>query len=263
MSKRVLVVGAAGGIGFAAATELAERGHDVIAADLRSDELGALPVAVRLPLDVTDPASVDAAVRAAEPFDALINTVGLSFWGPIETTPFSDVRRVFEVNLFGAIRLNQAVVPILRERGGGTIVHLSSSGARMINPATGYYGATKSALEAVCEALRMETRHLGIRVVVVQPGAVATNMAERRFAAETTDTAYQSLMNTLKDMVDDSEKLPAEAVGAMLADIIEQDDPAFRWPVPESVALATAARNAMTDEAYEAITRKRFLLPDS
>ena len=170
--SRVLIVGAAGGIGGAATAALTAAGHEVVAADIRLD---ALPdeAAQKLYLDVTDDASIAAAVDAVEaagPIDSLICCVGVSIWTPIEVADRTQLEDVFSLNVIGPMQLARAVLPAMRERGSGQIVMLSSGAGRMVTPLIGWYAATKHAIEAACEALRYDVGHLGVRVSVVEPG---------------------------------------------------------------------------------------------
>ena len=173
--SRVLITGCSSGFGRAAATELTKRGHDVVATARRCETLDDLDVAARLALDVDDAASVRAAVGAAGPLEALVNNAGFGIVGPVESVSLDDARRCMDTNLFGAARLIQAVLPGLRARGGGTIVNVSSIAGRVGAPLSGYYSATKWALEGLSESLHFEVGHFGIRVRIVEPGAFDTD----------------------------------------------------------------------------------------
>ncbi len=175
---RILITGCSTGIGRATATELAKRGHEVIATARRVDTLRDLDVSERLALDVTDEASVNAAVGACGHLDVLVNNAGLGLGGPIENVPLPDVQSLFDTNVFGAVRLIQAVLPHMRNSGDGVIVNVTSLSGRVSSPLAGYYSASKYALEAISEALHYEAAHFGIRVVIIEPGAITTSFAE-------------------------------------------------------------------------------------
>ena len=172
--SRVLITGCSTGIGRAAAVELAARGHEVVATARRVDVLDDLDVAQRLALDVDDDASVEVAVAAAGPVDALVNNAGFGVIGPVECVPLTEGRRGMETNFFGAVRMIQAVLPSMRERGSGTIVNVTSLAGRVAPPFDGFYSATKFALEGLSEALHFEVGHFGIRVRIVEPGVFGT-----------------------------------------------------------------------------------------
>ncbi|HEY4378115.1 MAG TPA: SDR family NAD(P)-dependent oxidoreductase, partial [Acidimicrobiales bacterium] len=158
---RVLVTGAGSGIGRATAEVLTAHGHQVVATARRVEVLDDLTVGARVPLDVTDDASVAACVEAAGPIDALVNNAGISETGPLETYPDDAVRRMFETNVFGTLRMIRAVVPAMRERGSGVVVNVSSVEGRVAGPLAGIYSATKHAIEAIAESLQFEIGHFG------------------------------------------------------------------------------------------------------
>jgi NAD(P)-dependent dehydrogenase (short-subunit alcohol dehydrogenase family) len=188
----IVVTGASTGMGAATARELARRGFHVLAgvrreadADaLRADGLEGLEPHI---LDITVESDVAAiAGRVANdplrrPLRALVNNAGIAINAPVETLPLDRWRRQFEVNLFGHIAMTQALLPALLV-SSGTVVNISSIGGKVVLPTYGAYAGSKFALEAVSDALRREVGGLGIKVVVVEPGAVKTEMAERGIA---------------------------------------------------------------------------------
>jgi NAD(P)-dependent dehydrogenase (short-subunit alcohol dehydrogenase family) len=154
--SRVLITGCSTGIGRATAIELNRRGHEVVATARRHDTLSSLDVTDRQ-LDVDDPDSIRAAVETAGEVDVLVNNAAWGAIGPIETIPLDEVRAMYETNVIGALRMLQAVLPGMRERGGGTIVNVSSlAGLFASMPLNGLYSSTKFALEAITETLRYE-----------------------------------------------------------------------------------------------------------
>src|SRR5437016_5041996 len=163
---RVLITGCSSGIGRASAIELTKRGFEVIATARKPETLDDLDVADKLALDVTDDASIAAAVKAAGQIDILINNAGFGVGGPIEKVPVSEVKRLYDTNVFGCVRMIQAVVPQMRERGSGTVVNVSSVAGRTASPLGGYYSSSKFALEAISEALHFEVGHFVILVIV-------------------------------------------------------------------------------------------------
>ena len=173
---RVLVTGAARSIGRATAEILSERGHQVVATARDIDLLADLKVDPILTLDVSDQASVAAAVDAAGELDAVVNNAGRTGSGPLEDYPLDDFARVLEVNTLGPLRVAQAVLAQWRRRGSGVLVNISSVQGRVGTPLEGAYGASKHALEAISESLHYELGHFGIRVVIVEPGYIAPGM---------------------------------------------------------------------------------------
>src|SRR3712207_165155 len=147
--------------------------------------------ALVLPLDVTDRAQAEDAVRAAEGrfggIDVLVNNAGVGYFGAVEESDEAEVRRMFEINVFGLARMIHLVLPGMRRRGRGTIVNISSIGGLRAFPGVGYYNATKFAVEGLSEALAQETAPLGIRVLIVEPSGFRTDWAGR--SAKEAETA--------------------------------------------------------------------------
>ena len=178
-----LVTGASSGIGEDTARKLQALGYIVYGAARRTDRLQALTAdGIRpLAMDVTDDASMSAGVnRILEEtgrIDVLVNNAGYGSYGAIEDVPIDEARRQFEVNVFGLGRLTQLITPHMRTQGSGTIINISSMGGKLTTPLGGWYHATKYAVEALSDALRMELRPFGIDVVVVEPGGIRTEWA--------------------------------------------------------------------------------------
>jgi NAD(P)-dependent dehydrogenase (short-subunit alcohol dehydrogenase family) len=185
----VVVSGASTGMGAATAKELARKGFHVLAGvrrEIAADALRAEGIEPHF-LDITVDSDVAAIADrvARDPLDrplrALVNNAGISINAPVETLPIAEWRRLFEVNLFGHVAMTQALLPALR-RSAGTVVNISSVGGRVALPTYGAYAGSKFALEAVSDSLRREVTSLGVKIVVVEPGAVKTEMLERGVA---------------------------------------------------------------------------------
>lgn len=184
-AKSVLITGCSSGIGEAAALRLRQRGWRVFATARRISDLDGLRAAgcEVLALDVADEQSRVSAIREAEAaaggaLDALVNNAGYSLSGALETLDMDAVRRQFETNVFGLLRLCQLALPGMRARGRGRIVNVGSIGGRMTFPGGGAYHATKHAVEALSDAMRFETAGFGVQVVLIQPGLIRTRFAE-------------------------------------------------------------------------------------
>jgi short-subunit dehydrogenase len=188
MTKRsVLVTGASSGIGAATASLLLDRGWRVFAAARRLELMAPLAAqgAELLELDLSNAESrSDLAAQIANrvgALDALVNNAGFGEVGPLETMELQRARAIFEVNVFGLMGLTQLLVPAMRQRGCGRIVNVSSIAGRWVTPGSGWYGASKFALEALSDALRLELKSFGLQVVIVEPGLIATNFGEIAF----------------------------------------------------------------------------------
>ncbi len=182
---KALVTGAGGGLGRAVAEKLQRRGVTVWASDVRAEALSELAAkgVHTLELDVTSPTSIERALatirESGGPVDLLVNVAGLAKPGAIEAQPWEDVELQFEVNAFGPLRLSRALAPAMRERGYGRILNVSSTNGFVVTPFMGAYSASKYALEAFSDALRLELAPWGVEVVLIQPGAMKTPFAAR------------------------------------------------------------------------------------
>ena len=199
MKKVAVVTGASSGIGEATVKKFLQEGYEVYAAARRLDrmtglaDLGARPIS----LDLTDDPSIVAAVERiraeAGRIDVLVNNAGYGSYGAVEDVPLDEARRQFEVNLFGAARLIQLALPMMRAQKSGKIVNVSSIGGRFGEPFGAWYHATKYALEGLSDSLRMELRPFGIDVIIIEPGAIRTEwgpIAHHSMLAMSGDTAY-------------------------------------------------------------------------
>jgi NAD(P)-dependent dehydrogenase (short-subunit alcohol dehydrogenase family) len=181
-AKSVLVTGAGGGIGTALTRALSDRGF-VVYAGVRGDapELAGLPGVRIVRLDVTDERSVaDAAAEVAAAqgdngLQAVINNAGIIVQGPLELVPLDELRRQFEVNVYGPALVTRAFLPLLRT-GGGRLISVSAPTGRVAMPYLGVLSASKAALESLSDAARVELAPWGIPVSIVQPGAMATGI---------------------------------------------------------------------------------------
>jgi NAD(P)-dependent dehydrogenase (short-subunit alcohol dehydrogenase family) len=255
---RVLVTGAARAIGAATARVLSERGFEVVATARRPELLAEVPASQRLALDVTDEESVRACVEAAGAIDVLVNNAAISEPGPLERYPIDRFRAVLETNVVGALRMVQAVVPGMRERGSGTVVNVSSVNGRVAGPLGGAYAASKFALEAMSETLHFELGHFGIRVVVIEPGFIAPGMkpsAEWGMEAPYDELARQ-WSGADSSLLAGEGRPPPEVVGEAIHRAVTTDTPALRWPVGADAELVLSTRAALDDAAFEATMRE-------
>ena len=180
LQRTVLITGASSGIGKATARRLLYQGWKVIAAARTTESMSDLREsgAEVLPLDITDIDSRQLLVRQINQqfgaLDALVNNAGFGEVGPLETMSIQTAQNLFDVNVFGLMALTQMLLPEMRKRGKGRVVNLSSIAGRFVTPGAGWYGASKFALEALSDALRLELHQFGIKVVIIEPGLIAT-----------------------------------------------------------------------------------------
>jgi NAD(P)-dependent dehydrogenase (short-subunit alcohol dehydrogenase family) len=243
-SAPVLVTGCSSGIGRATVAKVLAGGRTTYATARQVDTLAALASAGArvLPLDVTDEQSMTDAVLRIEdetgPVGALVNNAGYGEYGPVEELPLDAVRRQFETNVFGLLRMTQLVLPGMRARGSGRIVNVSSMGGRMTLPGGGAYHASKYAVEALTDALRFETRGFGVGVCLVEPGPVHTPFGVAATAGPAGDGPYADFVRGVaarNAATYDNPSSPgtssAEDVGAVIASAIEARRPRARYLV--------------------------------
>lgn len=189
--KTWLITGCSSGLGRALAEAVLRHGDKAVVtarnpATVENLVLGYPQTAVAAALDVTDKDQVEAVLKLAEErfgaIDVLVNNAGYGYRAAVEEAEDADVRQLFATNFFGAVSIIKAVLPQMRARRSGTIINISSIAARRAMPGSGYYAATKFALEGVSDALRRELAPLGIHVLVVEPGPFRTDFAGRSLA---------------------------------------------------------------------------------
>jgi NAD(P)-dependent dehydrogenase (short-subunit alcohol dehydrogenase family) len=267
-SRAVLITGCSSGIGWATAERLARRGWAVYATARNVEEIS--PLAQRgcrlLRLDVTDENSMRDAVEEVERIEGavgvLVNNAGYSQSGAVEEVPMQEVRRQFETNVFGLVRMCQLVLPGMRRQGFGRIVNLSSMGGKLTFPGAGFYHATKHAVEAISDALRFEVRGFGVEVVVIEPGLIRTGFAQ---------TAVDSMgegsgpyagfdAGVASTTRENYERGPLAALGGgpeAVAETIERAvsaaRPRARYTVTPSARLLISTRRLLPDRVWDAL----------
>ena len=186
--KRILITGVSSGFGLALAREALAAGHEAVGTLRQADGIAAFEALApgrahaRL-LDVTDEAAIGTVVSAVEadlgPIDVLVNNAGYGHEGVMEESPLAEMRRQFDVNVFGAVAMMRAVLPGMRARRAGRILNITSMGGYITFPGIGVYNGSKFALEGISEALAKEVKGLGIHVTAVGPGGFRTDWAGR------------------------------------------------------------------------------------
>src|SRR6478735_7344190 len=264
----VLITGCSTGIGRATALRLARGGWTVYASARRVETLTELEAAGCrvLALDVTDEASMQAAVAGLD-VDVLINNAGYSQSGALETLPLESVRRQFETNVFGALRLTQLVLPGMRARRRGKIVMISSMGGRLVFPGGGAYHATKYAVEALSDALRMEVAPFGIDVICVEPGLIRTEFGATAAGgvSSSPDDPYAEFNASVAKSTRDVYSGPLSRLGGDADDVAQAIERALekprapsRVPVTPSARLLMTLRAVLPDRAWDAIVTRAF-----
>ncbi len=279
ISKAVLITGCSSGIGHETARHLAGKGWSVYATARRTEAIEDLAAAgcKTLACDVTSEESMRAAVSAVEEAEgavgALVNNAGYSQSGAIESVPMEQIRRQFETNVFGLIRMSQLALPGMRRQRWGRIVNVSSMGGRLTFPGGGIYHATKFSVEAISDVLRYEVKGFGIGVVCVEPGLIKTKFGEAAVGsmegpvqgegeyaefnaavASATAGAYSSGPMSLFAAGPD-------AVAKVIEKAISRKRPKARYPVTFGARALLIQRRLMPDRAWDAFLRSQFPQP--
>src|SRR4051812_47385242 len=267
----IVITGCSSGIGRATAQALVAAGHTVYATARRPSTLGDLaPAGARtLALDVTDEGSRTAAVAAIEAehgsVGTLVNNAGYGVYGPVEEVAMDDVRREFETNVFGLGRLTQLVLPGMRAAGRGRIVNMSSMGGRLVYPTGGWYHASKYAVEALSDALRVEVAPFGVTVVLIEPGLIRTefeSVASGALASEVASGAYTQLRRNSDEVMRQAYRsragAPPEAVAEVIRKAVEARRPRTRYVVTPAAKAQVQFRCLGGDRLWDSFVRRAY-----
>jgi NAD(P)-dependent dehydrogenase (short-subunit alcohol dehydrogenase family) len=269
----IVVTGASTGMGAATARELARRDFHVLAgvrreidADaLRGDGIEPHILDITVESDVAAIADRVAADPLGRPLRALINNAGIAVNAPVEALPIAEWRRQFEVNLFGHVAMIQALMPSLL-RSSGTVVNISSVGGKVALPTYPAYAGTKFALEALSDSMRREVNDLGVKVVVVEPGAVKTEMAQRGVATAdrlkagmTADQLerYGGLIDAMSNLARsfDTDGVPAERAAKVIANAATAPRPRTRYTIGRDAAILLRLSRVVSDRFLDRVVR--------
>lgn len=282
--KTVLITGATDGLGRAAALLLAGEGYRVFAGGRNAERRAALDAEARenkLPLeavemDVCDDASVDRALgeihAQAGPIDVLVNNAGIAIVAVMEEISLVDLRRQFETNLFGAVRVTQRVLPEMRERRRGRIINMSSVSGKFSTPLFGPYAGTKFALEAVSDALRLEVHPFGIYVVLIEPGYIPSGMQNASlqlsaaYAGQADRSPYAAVYHGFRRSwrkATTAPKLTPEDCARVILRALREMPPKARYTVMRRAWLAGFARRFLSDRRLDRMLLRQYGLDRS
>ncbi|CAM4221396.1 Short-chain dehydrogenase [Pedobacter westerhofensis] len=262
MAKTVLVTGASAGIGKATAILLAQNGYHVYGAARRTEKMEGLKAYGITPvtLDVTNDDSISACIeqifREAGSIDILVNNAGFGSYGAIEDVTMQDAKYQLEVNVFGAMRLSQLVLPKMRQNSYGKIINISSVGGKIAFPFGGWYHASKFAIEALSDAMRQEVKQFGIDVMVIEPGGTKSewgNIAVESLMRVSGGTAYQKMATAVqKTFTNMAGNLPEPVVIAeLIKESIEAESPKTRYTGGYMAKPMLFLRNILSDRMME------------
>lgn len=255
----ILITGITSGFGKAMAEKLSREGHSVYGTHRRDCER--IPGVHYIQAEVTDEASVKAAVQevldAEGRIDVFVNNAGMGIGGPLEFSSLEDASRQMDVNWMGMVRFLHHILPVMREQRGGKIICFSSIGGLMGLPFQGLYSASKFAIEGYCEALRLELRDFGIKVVVIEPGDFATGFTAMRKSAggEAVHAAYPKYAASLASIEkDETTGLKPEYLAGKISKIVNKHNPAHHYVIASPLQkLAVFAKWLLPGKLFAAI----------
>lgn len=264
MKKVILITGASSGMGKEAAITLLTEGHIVYGAARRVEQMQDLVNlgGQALLMDVTDETSMEKAVQQIineqGKIDVLINNAGYAIYGSVEDTSLADVRRQFEVNVFGVGRLTQLVLPYMRAKKSGRIINISSMGGKIYTPLGSWYHATKHALEGWSDCLRLELKQFGIDVVIVEPGIIKTEFADvmtTPMMERSGNTVYGDLARKVEHATLSSYKnggaSPSSVIAKVLSKAVNTDKPKTRYAAGKYARLMIFIRLYFGDRFFD------------
>lgn len=261
-----MVTGASSGIGLATAAALAARGHRVVGTSRDPDSLAPHQRAAGVeyvPLDLSAEDSVEALAPRLAEVDILVNNAGESQSGPLEELPGDALRRLFQINVLGPVRLTQLAVPGMRERGYGRVVMVGSMLASFPLAYRSSYVATKAALKGFSHGARHELSPYGVWLTTVEPGSINTGISERRTKYVADDSPHRRDFETMLAALDRNERtgVSAERVAAAVVAAIEAARPRPRYAVGSNAPLVFALRRLLPATLVEKATHRKHGLP--
>ncbi len=273
--KVAIVTGSSSGIGYETALVLARNGFRTYATMRNLEKANAISdVAKReklslhtIKLDVTDEKSVNEAIKTiksdAGRIDVLVNNAGYGLTGSLEDLSMSEIKAQYETNVFGLIRVTQAVLPIMREQKSGIIVNISSIGGKMAIPLQSPYHGTKFAVEGLSESIAYELEPFGIKIVIIEPGAIKTNFDTGMVVAQKNQnpsSPYYKSMQKLQSSINSVFKngTPPAKVAEVILNAITTPNPNLRYTVGEDAALLAQKRKELPDSEFQKLVLEFF-----
>jgi NAD(P)-dependent dehydrogenase (short-subunit alcohol dehydrogenase family) len=277
-SKVALVTGSSSGIGFETALLLARSGFQTYASMRNLEKAKTITEKTdkeKLPLqivhlDVNNDESVrdaiDKIVKEKGRIDVLVNNAGYGLFGSLEDLSIDEIKEQFETNFFGVIRVTQKVLPIMRrQESGGTIVNVSSVGGRMSVPILSAYNSTKFALEGLSESISYELEPFGIKVIIIEPGFIRTNIMNSSILTKKAlypNSPYfslsQNVANHFKSMMNNPSSSQPEEVAKVILQAVTSESPQLRYTVGNDAHAIIQTKRTMTDTEFSNLIKKQF-----
>jgi len=249
----VFITGTSRGLGRALVFEMNARGYKVIASSRNLDDIRDMDVYKKTELDVTKDDQISKTALLNGEVDILINNAAYTVAGPIESIPVEEIKKEYETNVIGPLKLSRVFIPGMRKKGKGTIVNISSAADRFAPPFGGSYSSAKAALAMISEAMHFELKHFGIKVILLEAGSIRTDMPLKQ--KHFTSPAYRKLEDQMKKRFEsffkEDSRTPPEKAAKMIADKIENPSTGFREPVGQDAETIISMRSELNDEDWE------------
>nr|WP_322624471.1 oxidoreductase [uncultured Flavobacterium sp.] len=271
MKKVILITGASSGMGKEAAKELIRQGHIVYTVARRIDQMQDLKALGGHPIqmDVTKEGDIDNVINTitAEQgkIDVLWNNAGYGLYGSVEDIPLDEARKQMEVNVFGMATMTQKVVPYMRKANAGLIINTSSMGGKMYFPMGAWYHASKHAVEGLSDCLRLELKQFNIKVVVLEPGFIATEFGSvllDHFSKISKDSAYKNMMEKIAKGTADAAKGNGSSKPSVITDaivkIVNSNNPKTRYKVGKFSVMMPWMRIYLGDKLFDKIVMSQM-----
>lgn len=275
--KVAIVTGSSSGIGFETSLTLARNGFHTYATMRNMEGEKSKPLtevaknenlqlrAIELDVD-NDKSVIDAIntiVEERERIDVLINNAGYALGGALEDSSMDEIKAQFETNFFGAVRATKEVLPVMRRQGAGKIVNITSMGGRIAIPLSSSYHGSKFALEGLSESIRYELEPFGIKVILIEPGAVGSNFWKNiKIAKSSSDSnsPYTQFGNKILKAYEQMEQntISPSVVAKTILDAVTSNNPQLRYLVGEDAAKTLEARKNMPDNEFGDLIKKQF-----
>ena len=269
--KTALVTGASSGMGKSIAKRLILDGYQVYVAARSVDKmadlekLGAQPLRVDVSKDEEIVAGVEAILAQTGGVDVLVNNAGFGLYGPVEEIPLAQARYQFEVNLFGAARLTQLLLPSMRDRKSGTIVNITSMGGKIYTVLGAWYHATKHALEGWSDSLRLELEPFGIRVIIIEPGLIETGFGDagqQGLAERSRNGPYERIANgvvkSMQTSYGQNRGTSPDVIADTLSKAIASSRPRTRYAVGAYAKPMIFIRKWLGDRIFDRVIKSQM-----
>ena len=271
--KVAIVTGSSSGIGFETSLTLARNGFHTYATmrNMKGEKSKPLTEVAKnenlqlraIELDVDNDKSINTIIEERERIDVLINNAGYALGGALEDSSMDEIKAQFETNFFGVVRATKEVLPVMRRQGAGKIVNITSMGGRIAIPLSSSYHGSKFALEGLSESIRYELEPFGIKVILIEPGAVGSNFWKNIKIAKSSsdsDSPYTQFGNKILKAYEQMEQntISPSVVAKTILNAVTSNNPQLRYVVGEDAAKTLEARKNMPDNEFGDLIKKQF-----